>query len=52
MEIVKIISDHKKRFGHKGLDYTYTPPKAGTKRVMAVVRVFGKTATRHIDVPV
>jgi hypothetical protein len=51
MHIIKIISEHKKRNGHKGLDYKYTPPTHGMKRVQAVVNVFGLTVTRHIDIP-
>lgn len=45
---MKIISEHKKRNGRKiSVDYHYTPPANGMKRVMAIIN--GKT--RHVDIP-
>lgn len=44
---MKIISEHKKNYGAKGRNYTWTRPVKGMKRVMAIVN--GRT--RHIDIP-
>jgi len=45
MEIVKIISEHKRKLKNK-------PPKRGYKRVMAVVRQDERSflETRHLDI--
>lgn len=52
MEVVRIISEHKKRNGHQELGYTYTRPAQGMKRVEAICKIAGRrgTFTRHLDV--
>ena len=44
MQIVKIISEHKKKNKLK-------PIKKGCKRVEAIVKIGNKLYTQHIDVP-
>lgn len=67
MKIVRIISEHKKSYGHNVYSLhsdgrvvgklgpsrvsTYKPPAHGMKRVEAIINIFGVTCTKHIDVP-
>ena len=52
IQVVQVISEHKKRGGHQDLGYTYSRPAGGMKRVMAIVKIAGRggTFTRHLDV--
>jgi len=43
MDIIKIISEHKRKFVNK-------PVKQGYKRVMAIVEESGLLQTRHLDI--
>lgn len=52
MEVISIVSEHKKRSGRQEAGYTYAAPAHGKKRVQAIVRLQGKgIVTRHIDIP-
>jgi len=57
MEIVQIISTHKRAKGHyvvMGRNETFVPAapiKKGCKRVEAIVMIGGQKVTRHIDIP-
>jgi hypothetical protein len=54
MEVIKIISQHKRARGRMGEHGFYHPPvaiKPGHKRVEAIVRIKGMGLfTRHIDI--
>jgi len=53
MEIVQIISEHKRARGHYvGNRYIPAVPiRQGCKRVQAIVKIDGQKLTRHIDIP-
>ncbi len=57
MEIIQIISTHKRAKGHyvvQGRNETFVPKvpiKQGCKRVEAIVKINGELLTRHIDIP-
>lgn len=50
VEIVKVISEHKRRWRRASVNgISNMPPAPGFKRVMAIVKIDGRKVTRHCD---